>query len=309
MKLSTFFTGLLLVFAGTILFLLNLGYVSGKMVVHLLRWWPVLLIITGACLLWKGRIPRLLGLGIGIVLVSVTVLFFLMQQPSLPETAGKNFLQINRIKYPALSSARLGVAFGGGELLINSGTRPGQWLEADLTGLPVTKVVKETGNRLDLEIKQEETGRKLHRLEKNNVWALNLHPDLPWTLSIKTGAVKSRLNLTGIKLDGLNLASGAGDIEITLSDNGAYVPVKIEAGASNIKVRIPKNAGVQVRLRGALTHTNLPELGWLFGDKKYRSANYDSAEQCFDLELDIAVGRFDLERISLETQQNQGRAI
>src|SRR5690554_4814986 len=138
MKLSTFFAGLLLVFAGTILFLFNLGYISGKMVIYLLRWWPVLLIITGICLLWKGKIPHLLGLGIGIVLFSVTVLFFLLQRATLPEVTGKELLQINRGDYPGLSAVRLETTFNGGELYINPGTRTDQWLEADITGFPVT---------------------------------------------------------------------------------------------------------------------------------------------------------------------------
>lgn len=309
MKLSTFFAGLLLVFAGTILFLFNLGYISGKMVIYLLRWWPVLLIITGICLLWKGKIPHLLGLGIGIVLFSVTVLFFLLQRATLPEVTGKELLQINRGDYPGLSAVRLETTFNGGELYINPGTRTDQWLEADITGFPVTTVEKRTGSRLDLEIKQVETGKKFPRFENNNVWTLQLYPDLPWDLFIKAGAVKSRLDLTGIKLNRLNLASGAGNIEIVLGDNGADVPINIEAGASNITVHVPKNAGIQVRLRGALTHTNLPELGWLFGDKKYKTANYDEAEQRFNLDLDLAVGRFHLELISHEKEERQGRAI
>ncbi len=302
MKLSTFFSGLLLVFAGTVLFLFNLGYVSGKMVIHLLRWWPVLLIITGLCLLWQGKIPRLLGFGIGIVLFSVTVLFFLMQRATHPEVPGRELIQISRRDYPGLSAAQLEMTFSGGELYINPGARPGQWLEADITGLPVTTDKKRTGHRLDLKIKQVVTGKKFSAFDRENIWTLHLYPDLPWDLFINAGAVRGRLDLTGIQLGRLNLASGAGDLEIVLGDNGANVPVKIEAGASNIIVHVPKDAGIQVHLRGALTHTNLPELGWLFGDKKYKTPNYDEAEQRFNLDLHLAVGRFTLELISHETE-------
>lgn len=300
MRFSTFLGALLLVLAGTVLFLFNLGYISGISIIYLLRWWPVLLIVAGLFLLWKGKIPRLLGLGITIVLAGVTVLYFLLQQPSLPEFSINEHLQIDRKEYPDLSSAGLKVSFSGGELIFSNNTATPHWLEADFIGFAAITSKKVEKKHLQVEVSQEETARTLIKQDRRPhgdlIWAINLNPELSWALSIETGAVKSRLHLENMRLDAVNLAAGAGDIEIVFGNNSTHTPVKIEAGASNIKVRVPEDAGIQVRLRGALTHTNLPELGWLFSDKKYRSANYEEAGNRYDLDLNLAVGRFKLER-------------
>ena len=71
--------------------------------------------------------------------------------------------------------------------------------------------------------------------------------------------------------------------------------VRITAGASRIKVKVPRDSGVKVKLSGALVKNNLKDLGWTFDNQSYISPGYDKAAKHLDIDLNMAVGNFELE--------------
>jgi hypothetical protein len=90
---------------------------------------------------------------------------------------------------------------------------------------------------------------------------------------------------------------------IKLGGNGKHAIVKVKAGASNLEILIPETTGIKVSLDGALTKTNLEELGFIPINKRYVSTNYETAEERIDLDLNISASNFQLKRIQLEVPE------
>ncbi len=305
MKPTNFIGGLFLILLGTILFINNLGYGAWHLIRLLPFIGPILLILLGFSLLWKGKIPRGIAFIIIILLIGTVILLF---SKTSFEKVEEHFL-INTSDYPALSAGTLDLNFGAGKLII--GTTSENWAEGYFQEIPAIISTADSDNNLKLKIKPEDNKFNHSKYtHQKPVWKINLSPRIAWKLLINIGAVKGELNLQNISFSQLDLNFGAGDMEIRLGGNGKHTNVKIKAGASNIEILIPETTGVKVTLDGALTKTNLGELGFLPFDKRYVSTNYETAEERIDLDLDIAVSNFQLKRIQLEapeqTQPLQG---
>lgn len=78
MKFSTFLVGLALILTGEVLFLVNLGFGPWGYLLQARKLWPVVLIIAGLSLFWRGRIPRWLAFGITLVLAGGILALFLL---------------------------------------------------------------------------------------------------------------------------------------------------------------------------------------------------------------------------------------
>lgn len=296
MKPGRFIAGLLLILLGTAFFMASLGYGSWRLIRLLPVIGPVLLIILGFSLLWKGNIPRGIAFTVVILATGAVIALFLINPEPASWHVGESKLLVSPSDYPELTAGELDLDFGAGKLSIESTI--GNWAEGRFRGFPAVSTVTESGKKLKLKISPKDEELKNFWFNRGkNAWKLNLSPQLYWEVLIKSGAVKGELNLMGIPLRRLDLNLGAGDMEIRLGGNGGDTKVKVEAGVSSLKIFIPESTGLKVSLDGALTKTNLEELGLLPVNKRYVSENYETAGERVDLELDIAVSKLEIKRI------------
>ncbi len=75
MSIGLFFTALLLILTGIVLFLTNTGFVSMYFVQRLADFWPLVFVLIGLSLFWGGKIPRLPAFIIIVLLVAGVLLF------------------------------------------------------------------------------------------------------------------------------------------------------------------------------------------------------------------------------------------
>ena len=111
----------------------------------------------------------------------------------------------------------------------------------------------------------------------------------------KPGASREKPTYPLSQYRGFNLKIGAGDFSLSLGGKCSQTLVRITAGASRIKVKVPRDSGVKVKLSGALVKNNLKDLGWTFDNQSYISPGYDKAAKHLDIDLNMAVGNFELE--------------
>ncbi len=128
-----------------------------------------------------------------------------------------------------------------------------------------------------------------------NNWEVHLSPDLTWEIALEAGAAEGALDFTDLDFQQLDLKLGAGDFRFKFGNNGEYGKVKMQAGASNVRIQVDANTGVRIRLQGALSATNLDELGWARVDDYYVSPGFDEALSRVDLDLKMGVGNLELE--------------
>jgi len=296
-RVGTFLVGALFILAGVVLFLERLGYSWWGFSRQVLNYWPLILVIIGISLFWGGRIPRWLAFAIIVILVGGVVLLALAAPSSPPPFLydRRTNLKVDQSQYADISTGELYIRFGAGKISI--GSFAGKWFEGDFRGhRGAVPSVKEQNGKLTIELRQQER-TWLPGRDYINDWEMLLSSDLPWSIFLKAGAVEGNLNLYDVPLEELSIELGAGALELELGDNGRRTDVKINSGASSVIVKVPEDTGVSVRLKGALTDTNLEELKWPLINDRYLSPGYEQAASRLDLNLEMAVGSFRLKVI------------
>ena len=259
------------------------------------KFWPVLLILLGLSLFWGGRIPNWLALVL-VAALAGCVIFMFSKTPGLLADRYDRYdskVTIARQQYPDVSSGSAKINFGGGRLVL--GTNTSEWLEGQFDGPGAVSKV-DIHNESIKAILQNPRGT--FALSKDNRWNIQLSPDLIWDLDLDVGAMEGQLNLIHVPLKRIDLQLGAGDVNITLGENGPKTHIEADAGAAKITLRIIGDTGVSVEIDGALSQTNLKEMGYLVVNGRYVSPNYDEASSKIDVDLDLAVGEFRLETAS-----------
>ncbi len=292
MRFGTFLIATLLVLTGVATFMLNLGYGSWQMIMQASELWPILLILLGLSLFWGGRIPGWIALVLVVVLVGGLIYMFL-ETPGLLADRYDTEVTIGRQQYPGLSNATANIAFGGGKLIM--GTDTPEWLQGQFDGPGASSAVDVRNGNLAV-VLQNPKGHFINLTDKH--WNIQLSPDLTWDLEIDAGALEGQLDFTHVPLKEIDLQVGAGDVNLTLGDNGQRTRVEADAGAAKLTLRVIGDTGVSVDFDGALSQTNLREMGYSVVNGRYVSPNYEEASSKIDVDLDMAVGEFRLETAS-----------
>lgn len=303
MRVGSLISGLLLILAGVLFFLINMGYGSWAAIYEIVRWWPILLIIIGLSMFGKGRIPYWAGYLI-VVLSIGAVAYYVVQMDNTADnkTITKSSVSITRQQYPDVKQCNLNIDYGAGKLSIAPGTL--DLLQGDFNSKTAEKNVTAGMGKLDVYLRQSDDSW-IPSHNNFNQWKLLISPDIAWILNIDTGAVDGNIDLTGIPLRELDCNVGAGSMNFILGNNGAKSKVKIEAGASNIVLQIPDDTGVRIVLDGALNSNNLDKLGWSrTNDNHYTSPNYSQAAAKVDCNIELSAGNLEVKSVPAKSHVN-----
>lgn len=299
MRAGTLLAALFFILAGLVIFLANLGYVSPDFVRHLVRFWPLILIVIGISLFWGGTIPRFLAFFLVVIAVAgVLVSSLLITGPvPTPRDGVHTDLRVERDRHPGLETGRLNLHFGGGQLFLDGRTE--NWFEGSFRGpTGTTPSYSVRGDELVLNMRENRVSWPTRNII--NIWHLHLSPDLDWDLSVESGAVDGELNLEGIPLQNVKIKVGAGNMEVRLGENGQDVSMRVEAGATNMKILVREDTALDMGVKGVLANTNLKELGWPQVDGRYRSPVYNGAVSTVTLDVEVAVGNFTVEVLPVQ---------
>ncbi len=292
MRIGTLISGLLFVLAGTVFFLINLGYGSWAGIQQISKWWPLLLIIFGLGLFGQGMINRWLAYSLIMVSVLGVGGYMMMMDGSRDFNGGTvmSSLDISRQQYPLVEKGDLTLDFGGGRIFIEPSS--GELIKGNFSGETKQNILDADQN-LKVHLSQMENSW-LQWQKKGDRWKVQLSPELVWDMTINAGAVDGDIDLTGIPLKQLGCTVGAGNMKFTLDQNGDKSQMNIDAGASNIELQISADTGVSIELNGALSANNLDELGWIKTGKRYMSPNYEQASSKVDCVIHLSAGNLEV---------------
>ena len=134
------------------------------------------------------------------------------------------------------------------------------------------------------------TARKMsHNI--NNEWQLKLNNKIIYDLSIKTGAIDTDCNLSGFKVETLDIESGASNINLVLPQYDSKII--IDTGVSNIGITIPKNVGATVNIDSGIAVKDLDD--FIKKNGTYISHNYNESEFKTEIEIDCGVSNIDID--------------
>jgi hypothetical protein len=221
---------------------------------ELLAWWPVAVIAIGVWFLIGAIIAR-------------------------PTSAA----QAEQLSIPlaGLTEAQVKLNFGGGDLVVGQ-AEPGKLVSGTFEG-GVRQRTHGLG-RLELEPFMETWplwwNRPLH-------WQVGLTSEIPVSLELHTGANRSSIDLSALRLRRLELHTGASETRVRLPGSGT-TEVRAEAGLASLTIEVPQGVAARVRSKMALGSTSVDEARFPRTMDGWASADFDTAVN--RVELDLAGG-------------------
>jgi hypothetical protein len=143
-----------------------------------------------------------------------------------------------------------------------------------------------------LEIKERTDFRWFSRNTRRD-WDLQLSPEIPLALTLKTGVGEVHLDLSKLNLTDLELHTGVGAATVELPEAG-QIKADIEAGVGEITILIPKGMATRIEAKAGIGNVNVSSDFGRNGDE-YVSGNYDSSQNRIDLKVSGGVGQVNIE--------------
>lgn len=290
---------ILLIGAGVLFLLNNLGIVDWAVWGGLWRLWPLALVAIGLDLLFGRRRPWLSTLIVLLLLAASVGLLFYTGFGS----GGKlNTYDLN-VHLLGDKSAVIDINSGTGDLTVD-----GQAGSVDLAtgsleyysdnGAPSVRLDRNTDST-DLTIRSNEgfhlgffnigSGRAPR-------WDVHLNSTLPTTLKVGLGAGNTTLNLSDIRLLGLTVDGGAGNASISFPAVTQPTISTIDGGVGNLTLHIPKGTEARVTVDSGIgnVHVDSRFAKQSSGPDVYITAGYDATPNRLDLKVDAGVGNIDI---------------
>ncbi len=290
---------LILITAGLLFLLANLGMLPYSFWEIGARFWPLILILVGVDLI-IGR-HSIVGSLIVVVLWIVLLggIFFLSMNPAigllptatlLPAATGVS----DTLSQPLddLKSATVVLNIGTARTnvhALNSDTSnllQGTFQHAQ--GTRVVKTYDAVGSAGRLALSEEGVNFFLGGTS-TSTWDVGLYPQVPLALQINGGVGRATLDLTDLQVTSLSVDSGVGTVDVTTPKSG-IATVSLNGGVGSATVKIPQGVSARIRVSAGLGGINVDTARFpKFGDL-YQSADYASASSKVDIQVDGGLG-------------------
>ncbi len=129
---------------------------------------------------------------------------------------------------------------------------------------------------------------------KNNL-EIMLNPKLIWDFNIDIGAAKTYLDLSGFMIRNLELNTGATSNFIKIGNKLERTYINVEMGATNLKIKIPKESGCLINGDLVLSSHNLKGFTKT-KEHSFETENYDSSKNKVLIDIQGGVSKFTVER-------------
>ena len=287
---------ILLIAAGVVMLLMQLGWLQGRILLEVLSLWPVLLIGAGVDILTRGRYRWI------VVIATVAALALLWQVPGgVPGSDVPASSQTIRYELGDFTAADIALEHGVGRLDLSAlPAGDPNLLEGTVQtgrGETLERAYRVSGNEANLRLSSEQEGPGLMTDSDDRSWELRLARELPISLQLDTGVGRSSIALREVILRALDIDAGVGELVLTLPEQGGF-EADLDAGVGEIVVYIPSSLPVRMNVQTGLGPIDVRGT-WTRDDEAYESMNYRNAEAAERAVLDVSggVGSIRIEQI------------
>jgi hypothetical protein len=303
------FWPLVLIGAGILLLLSNLGYIPWSSWSLVWRLWPVLIIALGVeVMVGRRTMAGALFSGLMMVIIiggAVVLILFAQRIPILSEMAKPAEWRISEVEH-ALDDIEQAHVY------INWDSPPGH-LSAleDSSNLIEARIahsgdlvfdVKTSGSKADVRLEQRNTGPGIPWRPfsgEESRWDVYLSPRALLDLDLDSGSGHCTFDLTELQLEKLFLDSGSGAVDLMLPGTRSF-KATINSGSGAVKITIPQRVGVRVELDSGSGAFRPDERFRLVSGKTddngvWETKNWDEADVQIELVIDQGSGRVVIE--------------
>lgn len=293
---------LILIGAGIMFLLNNAGVLSWNVWWSIARLWPILLIAIGLDIL-IGRRSLL-----GSLLVAVVVLGILGAAIFAPlsqlNTANLRTEQISQ-GLDSANKAVLKINVGTATLAIKEGQEAAGLVQGTMmlaNGERLTQNFRRNGDTAQFELGSQNAGPDGWPMGwsgpalNSKRWDLQFNPDVPIQLTLDAGVGNAQVDLSRLKISGLDVNSGVGNVDLTLPRSGQF-SASMDAGVGRLHVIIPAGMAARIRvdrgLGGLDVKGNFDRSG-----EDYVTHGFDTATNRVEIQLNGGLGRITIDQMS-----------
>jgi hypothetical protein len=294
----------LLIGAGLILLLNNMGYLSWDIWGVLWRLWPVLLIAAGLEIL-IGRRSFLGSVAVALLLLAALfgiIMWGLREQPSSPfvrppldgAEAEVSTVEISQSLQGA-DAADIDIRFGAGQLRLEALPESSRLVEGQIElrdgeqASPTFEMRDGTGY-FKLHSQDPVVIPTLGQWESNATWELGLNRDVPTVLAVSTGAGEAKLDLSELNLERLKVETSVGSTQLYLPRRGR-LSAAVDTGVGELDIIIPTGMAARIRVDRGLGSIEVRDKDYRQEEDVYVSPGFEGAVDRVDLEIDAGIGK------------------
>jgi hypothetical protein len=253
--------------------------------------WGILLVLLGGLFLLEnmGLLPQWINVW---GLIWPLLLIGLGVQALIRATNRGSALSEETVRLPLEEAAQAQVRMyhGAGELRVDDRAGADELLNGTFTG-GVEKSVSRSGSetRVDLRVPSGTFNTWFDGSHGLN-WTVGLSPQIPLRLELEVGASRNWIDLRNLQVKELRLSTGASASTITFPEHAGQTTAWLKSGAASVEVSIPQGVAARIRMRGGLASMNVDALRFPRIGDEYQSADYATAENRLDLDVETGVG-------------------
>ncbi len=301
MKYRNIFWGVILILIGILFTLENLNLINFN-VRELWRLWPVVLVLWGISII---PVDKWIRLGLVLLVLAGSVFFMLDRavewenereyNVEWPEIENGPFQQdFDITNEDSTEFATLSMEAAAGTFSLRDTTNSLLQFSQNETGIQYKYYVKKTDDRVKINIETSE-GRVVLNKNSDSKVRIKLNESPLWNIYLEAGAAAVNFDLTSFKVKKINLEAGAASLKLKLGDKYPETNVNIEAGASEIVVKIPKESGCDLEVSALFSGKNIEGFDKI-DHGHYQTANFNTAANKVYLELNAAVSSYTIIR-------------
>jgi hypothetical protein len=296
MKPGKLFWGVAFLTAGILLMLGKLGVICIGFSAAW-RFWPVILVLAGASMILgkqglKAGAAGIAGLLLGLFVAAIFCTDWMAQGGE----SGLVEQEFSRPYDPAVKSAKLSLDAGVGSFTIAE----------TCTALVDVKTSSSIGS-YQFRTETTDSSAQIHATMEGhkpgwrrggwkNQMDVRLNERPAWQLDLEVGAAEVDLDLRRYRLQSLDLEAGAATVTVRLGAISRESDVRIEAGASSVRLEVPEDAGCELRVEAHLSSKKFPGFTRVDGGV-YRTENFDTAPHRITIWLEAGVSSLKVKRV------------
>jgi LiaF transmembrane domain len=302
MKTSHVFWGTLFISFGLLVLINN--FTSILMDWSLIwKLWPLVIILIGVSIVIKHKAGKSFVAGIAALILAFAIFgtfktaFYIADNDFEISLGGKPGFAVNEYTETydeSIKSATLNFDGGAGKFILQDTSSSLIYFrtEGAKDNYRLTRIDNDNESKIDFEMKDAKIifGKNY----KNRV-DLNLNSSPIWNINFDVGAASMDLDLKKFKVKDVTVDMGAASLELTVSSLLDTTNISIDAGASDININIPEDAGCEITTDAALSSKHFPGFDET-GSGHYRSSNYDESKQKVFIDIDCGVSSISVTR-------------
>jgi len=290
---------LLLIAAGVLLLLNQMGKLPWGIWGTLWRFWPVILILIGLEILIglsRSNLIYIIGVLIALVILGAVIAYAVYKGEQPATTQPKVSTETISELMQDADSGQITLKFGAGRVTIGALPDSPNFVEGKLEytrySLQAERDFRVQNGRAEfsLSARSQPIPFWVPGDIAGEYWDLRFTPRIPLEMDIKTGVGKVNMDLSGLKVTRLTLDAGVGETVIIFPVAAGLTRANINAGVGAITVQIPKEVGARILVAKGLGSIRVKSTRFTHFGNEYTSKNYQTAENKLDLEIKGGVG-------------------